>query len=204
MAKTIAYLRVSTDKQDLNNQKLEILDYAQKQSLVIDQFMEIEISSRKTTKQRRIDELVELLEAGDTLIVSELSRLARSTGQCITLVDTLIKLKVRLVAIKENININGEHDIQTKVMITMFSLFADIERVLISQRTKAGLAMAREKGKLLGRPRGSLGESILTGKEEIIKDELKYGVSKSAIARKLGCSRGSLVNYIQTRGLAAQ
>ena len=203
MGKIVAYLRVSTDTQCVQNQKLEILDYCQKKNLIVDQYIEIEISSRKTTKQRRIDELLELLQSGDTLILAELSRLGRSVGQVITLIDTLIKNKVRLIAIKENININGEHDLQTKVMITMFSLFADIERTLISQRTKAGLEMAREKGKLLGRPIGSLGESVLTGKDKIIIDEMKYKVSKSAIARKLGCSRSTLVNYIQTRHLTA-
>ena len=201
MGKIVAYLRVSTDKQDLANQKLEILEYAQKNNIVIDQFIEIEISSRMSTKQRRIDELLEMLHSGDTLVLVELSRLGRSVGQVITLVDSIIKSKIRLIAIKEHISINGEHDIQSKVMITMFSLFSDIERTLISMRTKSGLEMARARGKLLGRPKGSLGESVLSGKNEIIKNELTFNVSKAAIARKLGCSRTTLVNYLRTRGL---
>ena len=112
-----------------------------------------------------------------------------------------IKNKVRLIAIKENIDINGKPNMQTKVMVTMFSLFADIERDLISERTKQGLNAARAKGKLLGRPKGSLSDSKLTGKDEAIKEELKYRVAKSAIARKFGVSRTTLVNYIKTRGL---
>jgi DNA invertase Pin-like site-specific DNA recombinase len=142
-----------------------------------------------------------MLNAGDTLIVSELSRLGRSVGQIITIVDQLIKMEVRLIAIKENMVINGKHDIQSKVMITLFGLFAEIERDLISERTKQGLNAARAKGKLLGRPKGSLSDSKLTGKEELIKEELKYRVAKSAIARKLGVSRTTLLNYIRTRGL---
>lgn len=199
--KTLAYLRVSTDRQDLKNQRLEILDYAQKQGLNIDGFIEIEMSSRKTPKQRRIEELMSSLNKGDLLIVSELSRLGRSVGQVVRLVDTLIKSKIRLIAIKEGIDIDGKRDMKTKVMITMFTLFAEIERDLISERTKQGLKAARERGKLLGRPKGSLGKSKLDGKEDIIKEELKYGVAKAAIARKLGVSRTSMVSFIKSRKL---
>ena len=101
----------------------------------------------------------------------------------------------------ENIDINGKPNMQTKVMVTMFSLFADIERDLISERTKQGLNAARAKGKLIGRPKGSLSDGKLTGKDELIKEELKYKVAKSAIARKFGVSRTTLVNYIKTRKL---
>jgi len=119
------------------------------------------------------------------------------------MVDELISSKIKFVAIKENIRIaaNGKKDMQTTVMVSMFSLFAEIERQLISERTKAGLEAARAKGKLLGRPKGSRGKTILDGKEGFIKEELKYGVAKSAIARKLGISRGSLFHFIKTRGL---
>ena len=101
----------------------------------------------------------------------------------------------------ETIDIDGKKDMQTKVMVTMFTLFAEIERDLISERMKQGLAAARAKGRLLGRPKGSLGKSKLDGKEQIIQDELKYGVAKAAIARKLGVSRTTMVNFIKTREL---
>ncbi|CAB5110234.1 hypothetical protein D3OALGA1CA_1979 [Olavius algarvensis associated proteobacterium Delta 3] len=197
--KTIAYLRVSTDKQDLNNQKLEILEYGRKNGFNIDDFFEVEMSSRKTPKQRRINELTKRLCEGDTLIVSELSRLGRSVGQVVSFVDGLIKSKIRLISIKERLDLNGKHDLQSKTMLTMFTLFSEIERDLISERTKQGLAAARAKGKILGRPRGSIGKSKLDGKERVIAEDLKYGVSKAAIARKLGVSRTSLVNFIKTR-----
>ncbi len=199
--KTIAYLRVSTDKQELKNQKIEILEYARKKELKIDDFMELQVSSRKTTQARQIDSLLETLQEGDALIVSELSRLGRSLGQIIQIVDTLIKRKVKFIAVKQGMTINGKSDIQTKVMVTMFGLFAEIERDLISERTKAGLAAARAKGKLLGRPKGTLGKSKMDGKEEEIKDLLAKGVNKTAISKILGVSRTALHSFIKSRGL---
>lgn len=103
MGRTIAYLRASTDKQDLNNQKLEILEYARGKNLKVDEFIEITVSSRKTSKQRRIDELLEKLGDFDTLIVTELSRLGRSTSEVIALVNELIQRSVRVIVIKQNL-----------------------------------------------------------------------------------------------------
>ena len=201
--KVYAYCRVSTSDQDTDNQRLEILEYARKNNLKVDDFIAIEVSSRKDKKTRRIDELMEMLNSGDTLIVSELSRLGRSVGQLSTMVDELVSNKIKFVAIKEGISLNGngKKDIQTTALVSCFSMLAEIERQLVSERTKAGLQAARAKGKLLGRPKGSTGKSILDGKEEFIKSELKYRVAKSAIARKLEVSRGSLVNFINSRKL---
>lgn len=202
--RTIAYLRVSTDRQELAAQKLEILSFANRSNLTVDDFLEIQISSRKSTKHRRIDELFERLCPGDTLIVAELSRLGRSVSQIVTMVDEMIRRKIRFIAIKENITLtgNGTKDITTTVMTTMFSLFAEIERALISERTKAGLEAARAKGKLIGRPKGSVGKTKLDGHDEIILKDLQYRVSKSAIARKLGVSRTALQHYITTRNIS--
>ena len=137
--KTIAYLRVSTNQQDANSQKLAILDYAQKHNLKIDALIEATASSRQSTTKRRIDELMSVLKEGDRLIISELSRLGRSLGQVITILDNLVRQKVAFIAIKENIKIDGAQDIQTKVMVALFALFAEVERDLISERTKEGL-----------------------------------------------------------------
>jgi putative DNA-invertase from lambdoid prophage Rac len=150
--KTLGYLRVSTDRQDLENQRLEIEKYCKANSLTVDDYLQIEISSRKTTKERRIDELLSRLSRADTLIVSELSRLGRSVGELCRIVDSLIKKQVRLVVIKQNMVINGKHDMASKTMVTMFALFAELERDLISERTKMGLAVAKAKGKKLGNP----------------------------------------------------
>ena len=199
--KTIAYLRVSTDKQDIDKQRLSILDYAQRNNIKINKYIEIEASSRRSTKERQIDELLDILSPKDTLIVSELSRLGRSLGQIIRIVDELIKNKILFISIKENIILNGRHDMQTKIMITLFGLFAEIERDLISKRTKEALSAARKQGKLLGRPKGSLGKSKLDGKEEEIKKFLELTVSKASIAKILGVSRTALYHFIKSRKL---
>ena len=108
---TIAYLRISTSGQDLNNQRLAILDYAHKHRLQIDQFLEVQVSSRKTLKERGIEGFFEGISAGDIVLVSELSRIGRSVGQVIQIVDDLIKHKIRFIAIKENIHLDGKQRI---------------------------------------------------------------------------------------------
>jgi DNA invertase Pin-like site-specific DNA recombinase len=150
--KTVAYLRISTGSQDLANQKLAILDYARQNRFTIDRFVEAQASSRKGRDQRRVEELLGALAAGDRMVVSELSRLGRSLGQVIQLVDELVKRKVRFIAIKESIRFEGKQDMQTKVMVALFGLFAEVERDLISERTKEGLVAARGR---LARARGS-------------------------------------------------
>jgi len=198
---TWGYVRVSTDSQNTETQKLAVLQYANEKHTKIDSWMEITVSSRKSPKERRLDELVGQLHEGDVLIVAELSRLARSVGQIAILVDALLKKKVRVISLKENITLNGRADIQTKVMITMFSLFAEIERDLISERTKEGLARARAEGKLLGRPKGTKGKSKLDGKEIGIKEYLAKGVTRANIAKIYGVSFPTLENFIRSRNL---
>ncbi len=169
--------------------------------MTIDEFISIQVSSRKTLKQRGILELLDSLEPEDILLVSELSRLGRSVGQIIHMVDYLIRNRIRLVAIKESIELSGKQDIHTKVMITMFSLFAEIERDLISERTKEGIAAARAKGKAIGRPKGALGKSKLDGKEEEIRLLLKKEVGVTSIAKIMDVSRTTLRHFIKTRSL---
>ena len=151
MSKTIAYIRASTDKQDLNNQKLEILEFARKKELKVDEFVEITISSRTTSKQRRIDEVLERLKDSDTLIVTELSRLGRSTPEVIALVNAMVVRTIRVIIIKQNLDIKGEHDMNSKIITTLFSLFGELERDLISLRTKEALAAKRMQGITLGK-----------------------------------------------------
>ena len=199
--KTIAYLRISTGSQDLATQKLAVLDYARQKRFGIDRFVEAQASSRKGRDQRRIEELLDTLAAGDRLVVSELSRLGHSLGQVIQIVDELVKRKVRFTAIKESIHFEGKQDLQTKVMIALFGLFAEVERDLISERTKEGLTAARAKGRLLGRPKGSLGTSKLDGKEEQIRMLLEKEVSKRSIAKIVDVSPTTVRHFIRTRKL---
>jgi len=199
-SKTFAYLRVSTGQQELNSQRLELYEYARRNNLNIDEFIEIEVSSQKSIKARRIDELLESLKEGDILLVSELSRLGRSVGQITQIVDAFIKKNIRFVAVKENIRLNGKQDIQTKTMITMFSLFAEIERDLISERTRQGLIAAKNKGKLLGRPKGS-GKSKLDKFKPEIEALLKNGSSKTFIAKRYKTSLPNLYKWIKKHDL---
>ena len=112
------------------------------------------------------------------------------------------KAGVMFISIKENIRVEGKQDIQTKVMTTLFALFAEVERDLISERTREGLAKARASGNTLGRPKGSLGVSRLNGKEDEIRQFIELGVSKNAIAKITGVSRQTLYHFIRTRGIA--
>lgn len=155
MSKTYAYLRVSTDGQDLDNQRHEISQYAVENGFEIDEWLEVKASSRKDERQRKLDELMGKVKQKDTLIISELSRLARSMQEVFNLFNELTsQRKVRLHVIKQGIKakINGDMDMQTKVLVWAFGMAAELERDLISQRTKSGLARAKAQGKKLGNP----------------------------------------------------
>ena len=154
---------------------------------------------RASETRRRIDELMSVLHPGERLVVSELSRLGRSLGRIVAILDALAKQSVSFIAIKESIRVEGKQDIQTKVMTT---LFANVERDPISERMREGLARARASGKKLGRPKGSIGVSRLDGKEDEIRRFLNLGVSKSTIAKITGVSRQTLYHFIGTRGLS--
>ena len=201
MAKTIAYIRTSTDKQDLNNQKLEIFEFAKKNKLEVNDFIQMTISSRKTNKERRIDEMLSVLDDADTLIVTELSRLGRSTAEVIGLVNELIKKQVRVIAIKQNLDIK-QHDMTSKVMITLFSLFSELERDLISLRTKEALASKKAQGVLLGKPKGTVQKSKFDKDVVKIKELLALGLSVRKIAIFLGYTNHIGLNtYIRKRQL---
>lgn len=201
MPKTIAYIRASTDKQDLNNQKLEIFEFAKKNKLEIDDFIQMTISSRKTSKERRIDEMLSVLNGADTLIVTELSRLGRSTAEVIGLVNELIKKQVRVIAIKQNLDMK-QHDMTSKVMITLFSLFAELERDLISMRTKEALSNKKAQGIQLGKPKGTIQKSKFDLNLDKIKELLDLGLSVRKIATFLGYSNHIGLNtYVKKRKL---
>jgi DNA invertase Pin-like site-specific DNA recombinase len=200
--KTLAYLRVSKDTQDTNNQRLAILEFARVERLEVQEFVELCVSTRQSAQARQVDVLLARLAPGDTLIVSELSRLGRSVGEIITLVDSLVQRQIRVFALKEGLRLTGAHDLQTTVMVTLFGLFAEIERTLLSLRTKEALAAAKAAGKRLGRPRGVLGKSKLDGKAGEIQALLALRVSKASIAKITGVDRATLYHFIRSRRLA--
>lgn len=199
--KTIAYIRASTDKQDVNNQKLEILEYARNNNFTIDDFIEVTVSSRKTTKQRRIDEMLYKLENSGILIATELSRLGRSTAEVISLINQLLERKVRIILTKQNLDIKGK-DMASKIMITMFSLFAELERDLISLRTKEALAAKKKQGIILGKPKGTIQKSMYDKDVDKIKELLELGLSANKISKHLGYGTNiSLNTYLKKRNI---
>ena len=204
MAKVLAYLRTSTDKQDLNNQKLEILEYAQQTGIQIQDFIGIRISSKRSENDRRLTELMSRLVSGDTLVVTELSRLGRSTGQVINLIDRLVDNDIRIIVIRQNLVLDTTgDDIQSLTMITMLALFAELERVMISRRTKEALATKKAQGVQLGKPKGTIQNSIYDKDRKRIVELLSLGVSERHISTQhLGYGYPSSLNYyILTRHL---
>lgn len=152
MGKTLAYIRVSDDKQDVKNQRHEILEASRLKDSKIDDFISITMTSRKTAAQRGLDEVLQRLEEGDTLIVTELSRLGRNTAEIIALVNELVKRGIRLLALKQNIDLSdGQHDMSSKIIVTVFSLLAELEHDLISMRTKEALSAKKSQGITLER-----------------------------------------------------
>ena len=199
--KTLGYYRGSTTKQDIDNQKLEVLEYARKHDIKVDDFIAITISTRKTSKQRRIDELVEKLNKGDTLITAELSRLGRSTAEVIHLVNTLLQKGVRVILTKKNMDIS-KHDMSSKILVTLFSLMAELERDFVSLRTKEALAAKKAKGIKLGKPKGTIQKSMYDQDREKIEAWLKLGLSARKISKNLGYGTYiSLNTYVNKRKL---
>jgi DNA invertase Pin-like site-specific DNA recombinase len=178
----VGYIRVSTDKQDLEKQNHLLLEYAQRHQLLINEFINVEVSSRKNTKERRIDELLAKLQKGDTLIVAELSRLGRNMLETLNIINELGENGVSIIFVRQpELSTTGPH---TKLLLAIYSYFAEAEREYISLRTKQGLAAARAKGKLLGRPKGSKNkERVLDPYRDQIKHYLQLGLKLAAIMK---------------------
>ena len=199
---TIQYLRISTDLQLVQHQEDEISRYCSLNNLEIDKTIEVEITSRKDTRARKIDELLELLNKNDILIITELSRLGRNTGEVINLIDTIVKMGVEIRILKQNLIIKDK-DPMNKMMITILSMFAEFERDIISQRTKEALKGLKDKGIKLGKPKGSIQKSIFDDDQEKIVELLGLGLSYQKVVEKhLGYgSASTLHTYIKKRDL---
>jgi len=195
-----AYIRVSTDQQTVENQRFEILKFADQKKIHVGKWIEETISGTKKYQDRKLGKLLQSLKKEDILIVSELSRLGRNLMEVMSILHDCMEREIKVYAIKEGYELGN--NINSKVLAFAFGLSAEIERNLISQRTKEALARRKSEGQTLGRPKGSLSkETKLTGKEAEIKDLLKKKVSVSTIGRILGVHRLTVDSFIKTRNL---
>lgn len=190
------YVRVSTDKQTVENQQFEINRFCEKQGIVINGWIEETISGTKNYKKRQLGSLLKKIHKGDIIICSELSRLGRNLFMIMEILNICMTKECRLWTIKDNYRL-GE-DIQSKVLAFAFGLSAEIERNLISQRTKEALARKKIEGAKLGHHRGfrcRLNPKCATMHDWIIK-ELAKGTEKKVIAKKLKVSRNTFYRYL--------
>ncbi|MDR1918123.1 MAG: master DNA invertase Mpi family serine-type recombinase [Tannerellaceae bacterium] len=188
------YIRVSTDKQTVENQRYEINQFCMKNVLVVDKWIEETISGTKSVKERKLGKLLRKMKKGDILICSELSRLGRTLLMIMGVLNECMNREIQVWTIKDNYRLGS--DINSKVLAFAFGISAEIERNLISQRTKEALARKRAEGAILGRPKGSLSKrKKLTGREVEINKLLEQQVSISAIARKFGVHRITIYRF---------
>lgn len=187
------YIRVSSEKQNCLNQQHEILLYCEKQKININVWVEEVISSRKSLTERKLNCLLEQLRKNDILITTEISRLGRNMLEVMGILQKCMEKGCQIITIKENYHLGA--DIQSKVLAFAFSLAGEIERQLISQRTKECLKRLKDEGKQLGRPQGE-GYRKLLNQHGVIKQLLHAKVPKAQIARTIGCSWITLHRYI--------
>lgn len=199
-----AYIRVSTDKQTTENQRFEINQYCNSHNLKVDKFINETISGKVAIDYRVLGKAIKTFKAGDLLIITELSRLGRSLLDVMEKLNYLMKKKINLYSIKEKFTLDDS--INAKVIAFAFSLSAEIERQLISQRTKEALARLKAEGKVLGRPIGmrnkKLNQKCLNNHELIIKwfySEVRESVSD--FTERLNIAKGTLYRYLAYIGV---
>lgn len=195
---TIAYLRVSTTDQDLEKNKYGILRLANDKGLGTVQWVEETVSGRVSWKKRRIAAVLDQLRQEDNLIVSELSRLGRSMLECIEILSIASQKGIHIYAVKGNWRL--DNTIQSKIVAMAFSMAAEIERDLISQRTKEALAARKKAGIRLGRPRGA-GKSKLDPFRPEIEALLANGSTQKFIARRYNTTEANLSRWMKLYGL---
>ena len=196
------YIRVSSDKQTVENQRFEINTFCEKQNLVINDWIEETISGTKNYTKRQLGNLLKKVKKNDIIICSELSRLGRNLFMIMEILNICMTKECRVWTIKDNYRLGD--DIQSKVLAFAFGLSAEIERNLISQRTKEALARLKSEGKSLGRSKGRRNNTlnvVCVSKHEYILKQLSKGVSIPQIAKRIKVARGTLYRYLAYTGI---
>lgn len=190
------YIRVSTDKQTVENQRFEITEYAKKSNLPIDQWIEETVSGTISPDKRNLGKLIQMAKSKDVIICSELSRLGRNIFMIMSILNRLMEMNVSVYTVKEGYRLGD--DLTSKVLAFAFSISAEIERELISQRTKEALLRKKAEGGVLGHPKGKRNSHVkLTGREEEIRRLLSSGYSKEQISKELKVCPATLYNFLK-------
>ena len=197
------YIRVSTDKQTVENQRFEILEFAKRNSIVLDSWIEETVSGTIRPENRALGKLLDSIQKDDLIISSELSRLGRSLFMIMSILNKLMEKGARIWTIKDGYRLGD--DIQSKVLAFAFGLSAEIERNLISQRTKEALERKKAEGQKLGRPKGSTTEtSKLDGAEIGATIMLMQGISVNQMAKLYGVHRNTVKKFITSKKLGSR
>lgn len=194
-----AYTRVSTDQQDLEKQRHLLLEYAHSNDLRISEFIEAAVSSGKNQKERKIDLLLENLKSEDILLVAELSRLGRNMLETLNIINRLSENGIKIIFVRQpELSTSGTHG---KLLLAIYSYFAESEREYISIRTKQGLESAKAKGKLLGRPKGSKNKKgrVLDKFRPSILSHLKMGLNINAVSKIINHQMENPISYTSFR-----
>jgi len=194
--KTIGYLRVSTQDQDLEKNKADILKLANSKDLGKVEWVEEKVSGTLDWKKRKIGEVLNTLKSGDTIIVSELSRLGRSTLQILEIMKIVKEKGIAVFAVKGGWSLNGS--MESKIVLTMLAMVAEIERDLISERTKEALRARKAAGVILGRPKGP-GKSKLDSFSEEIIALLRNGSTQRYVAKRYNTTPANLNIWLLKR-----
>ena len=192
-----AYLRVSTSKQTLENQKNEIENYVSARNIVIDKWIYEVVSGKKSCQARRLGALIRRMKEGDTLYITEISRLSRTLTDIMGIVGALLKKNVSLYSIKEGYAFDDS--INSKVLVFAFGLVAEIERNLISMRTKEALELRRKSGIPLGRPSGTdVKMKVLVDNASDIHALILAGIPLTKVCRRYGVSVSTFYRFRKT------
>lgn len=192
-----AYLRISTDHQDVKNQKLGVMEYCNSHNITGLKFIEDTISGKTSWRERGIGQILTKSKQGDVIIVAEVSRLGRSTLQVLEILEEAAQKSVSVHIAKNNMILDGS--MQATITATILGLAAQIEREFISSRTKEALAKRKQEGMKLGRPKGEANVLKLDAFHDEIVGYFKKGINKRAISKLIECSPSTLYQWLKRR-----